>query len=200
MIILKKNPLLKLGQRAKHVALNLDWPARGSFFWAVVITLICATQGCRSVDVSPPPEPAQMGPFAIYLMPTEYLFEGIVVDDCTNLGSALLVEADIAAYSWSRHDIVLQPGVGERLTALDITGKPFVTCVGEDEIYRGEIMAAYMSRSSDEVVILWPPFDGDTSHFGIQLGYPGADFFVGSDRRADERIKTALIAAGVLKD
>jgi len=188
-----------LGQRAKHVALNWDWPARSSFFWAVVITLICATQGCRSVDVSPPPELAQMGPFAIYLMPTEYLFEGIVADECTDLGSALLGEADIAAYSWSRHDVVLQPDVGERLAVQDLAGKPFVVCVGDTEIYSGEIMAAYMSRSSEGVVILWPPIDGDTNRFGIQLGYPSADFFVGSDPRADERIKAALIAAGVLQ-
>ena len=61
-------------------------------------------------------------------------------------------------------------------------------------------MALYMSRSSDKVVILWPPMGGDTTHFTIQLGYPGADFFVGADPRADEQIKAALITAGVLQE
>jgi len=141
-----------------------------------------------------------MAQFGIYLMPTEYLIDEIIIDDCTSLGSALLEEEDIAAYSWTRHDIVLQPEASERLAALDATGKPFVVCVGDTEIYRGEIMAAYMSRSSDGVVILWPPIDGDTTHFTIQLGYPGVDFFMGPDPRADERIKAALIAAGVLQE
>ena len=196
----KLNRFVSLGQRAKHVSPIFECGGRGSFFCVVVIALICGIQGCRVVDVSPTPGPAQMAQFGIYLMPTEYLNDEIIIDDCTSLGSALLDEEDIAAYSWARHDIVLQPEVSERLAALDATGKPFVTCVGGREIYRGEIMAAYMSRSSDEVVILWPPIDGDTIHFTIQLGYPGVDFFVGSDPRADERIKTVLIRAGVLKD
>jgi len=42
--------------------------------------------------------------------------------------------------------------------------------------------------------------DGDTTHITIQLGYPGADFFVGADPRSDERIKGALNTAGVLQE
>ena len=194
------NRLAKQGQRAKHVSRILGWVVRGSFFIVVVITLVGVAQGCSGVDASPSPEPTQMGPFAIYLIPTEYLFDGIVVDDCTLLGSEWLGQEDIVAYSWSRHDIVLLHIAGERIAAQDLAGKPFVICVGDVEIYRGEIMALYMSRSSDKVVILWPPMGGDTTHFTIQLGYPGADFFVGADPRADEQIKAALITAGVLQE
>ena len=199
-LISKLNRFDRQFQRAKHISRILGWAVRGSLLFVFVITIVCVAQGCSGVDASPSPEPTQMGPFAIYLMPTEYLFDGIVVDDCNLLGSALLEQEDIMAYSWSRHDIVLLPIAGQRLAAQDLAGKPFVICVGDVEIYRGEIMALYMSRSSDKVVILWPPKDVVTTHFTIQLGYPGADFFVGADPRADEQIKAALITAGVLQE
>ena len=185
---------------AKRVYPIKGWTIRSSFILAAVITLAVVGAGCRGLDTNPPPKAAQTERFAIYLLPAEYFFEGIVITDCTTLGSELLGQEDIAAYNWARHDIVLQPTAGEYLAVQELTGKSFVICIGAAEIYRGEFMAAYMSRSSEGVVILWPRMDGDTTHFSIQLGYPGADFFVGADPRSDERIKAALIAAGLLQE
>jgi hypothetical protein len=138
--------------------------------------------------------------FAIYLLPAEYFFEGISVEKCTALESKLLGKGDILTYSWSQHDILMHPSAAERIAEMVLLGNPFVTCVGDTEVYRGEIMAAFMSRSSDEVVILWPPLDGGTTHLSIQLGYPSDNLFIGYDPRADERIKAALDAASVLRD
>lgn len=184
---------------AKRVYPIIGWTVHSSFILAA-ITLAAVFAGCSSLDTTPPPRAVQTERFAVYLLPAEYFFEGTVIRDCTTLGSELLRQEDIAAYNWTRHDIVLQPTAGERLAVQDLTGKLFVICVGAAEIYRGEFMAAYMSRSSDGVVILWPRMDGDTTHITIQLGYPGADFFVGADPRSDERIKGALNTAGVLQE
>jgi hypothetical protein len=73
-----------------------------------------------------------------------------------------------------------------------------VITINDQVIYAGEFMAAFMSRSSDRVVILWPPMEND-SIMKIQLGYPGPDFFVGEDLRDDPRIQATLSKAGKLK-
>lgn len=200
MILMKMIKRYRLGKRSTQVRQILDWAASGLAILVVIATLGVASVGCRSLESNPPTITDQVEDFAIYLLPAEYFFEGISIEKCTALGSKLLGQGDILTYSWFQHDILMDPSAAERIAGLDLTGNPFVTCVGDTEIYRGEIMAAFMSRSSNEVVILWPPMDGDTTHFSIQLGYPGADFFVGSDPRVDERIKAALITAGVLRD
>lgn len=200
VIISKMILRYRLGQRSNQVSQIWDWAANGLAILVVTATLGVASVGCISLEANLNTRTDQVEDFAIYLLPAEYFFEGISIEKCTVVGSKLLGQGDILAYSWSQHDILLQPSAAKRMAGLDYTGKPFVICVGDDEIYRGEIMAAYMSRSSDEVVILWPPIDGDTTHLAIQLGYPGADFFIGADPRADERIKAVLDAASVLRD
>lgn len=200
MILMKMIKRYRLGKRSTQVRQILDWAASGLAILVVVATLGVASVGCRSLESNPHTLTDQVEDFAIYLLPAEYFFEGISIEKCTALGSKLLGQGDILTYSWSHHDILMHPSAAERIAGLDLTGYPFVTCVGDTEVYRGEIMAAFMSRSSDEVVILWPPMDGDTTHLSIQLGYPSSDLYIGPDPRADERIKAALGAASVLRD
>jgi hypothetical protein len=84
------------------------------------------------------------------------------------------------------------------LLPLELAGQPFAVCVKQEPIYMGEFMALFMSRSSEGVVILWPPLEGDEPVMKIQLGYSGPDFYTGEDPRSDSRILRALDQAGLI--
>ena len=76
--------------------------------------------------------------------------------------------------------------------------KPFVVTVDRTPVYAGTFMAAWFSRSADDVVILWPSMELGDRTFRIQLGYPGAGQFTGTDPRSDGRVLDALERAGKL--
>jgi hypothetical protein len=97
------------------------------------------------------------------------------------------------------HQIKLSPSTAKLLDDLELPGRYFVVTVNREPVYMGTIMAAYFSRSDDGVVILWPPMTGDDQTIQIQLGYPGADFFVGVDPRADPKVIDSLRQAEKLK-
>ena len=80
----------------------------------------------------------------------------------------------------------------ERLSELALAGSPFAVCVDHEPIYSGEFMALYMSRSSDDVVIIWPSIEQGGDILAIQLRYPGPDFYGGGDPRSDPRILDTL--------
>jgi len=92
----------------------------------------------------------------------------------------------------------LASGAADRLDRLELPGTSFVVTVNGAAVYAGEFMALWFPRSSDQVVILWPSVEGETT-LRIQLGYPDADFFAGVDPRSDDRILEALEEAGKLR-
>ena len=145
------------------------------------------------------PATATPGRFAIYLPA-----EGFRLEEMADLSKIQLMEDpilsvdDILAYSSATHEIRLRSSAAERLARLGLPGKPFVVAVGREPVYAGEFMAAWMSRTSQAVVILWPPMNSDRHTIQIQLGYPGPDFFIGEDPRSDSRILESLKQASLL--
>lgn len=145
------------------------------------------------------PTTATPGRFAIYLPA-----EGSRLEEMADLSKIQLMEDpilsvdDILAYSSATHEIRLRSSAAERLARLGLPGKPFVVAVGREPVYAGEFMAGWMSRSSEAVVILWPPMSSDRHTIRIQLGYPGPDFFIGEDPRSDSRILESLKQASLL--
>ena len=145
------------------------------------------------------PTTATPGRFAIYLPA-----EGFRLEEMADLSKIQLMEDpilsvdDILAYSSATHEIRLRSSAAERLARLGLPGKLFVVAVGREPVYAGEFMAAWMSRTSQAVVILWPPMNSDRHTIQIQLGYPGPDFFIGEDPRSDSRILESLKQASLL--
>jgi hypothetical protein len=163
-----------------------------------LVTLVMA--GCAPLPLVEEGTPTQPGDFAIYL-PAGIQFaqdiaelENVVLED-----DPVLSVEDIVSYTAESHQIVIRPSAADRMDQLDLPGKPFIVTVGGQPVYAGEFMAAYFSRSSDRVVILWPPMTGDRLTIQIQLGYPWADFFAGEDPRSDPRILQSLAQSGILE-
>jgi hypothetical protein len=144
------------------------------------------------------PMTGEFDQFGIYLTTDKFQFDDQVSLSEIKLSDQPLISLeDINTYSFDTHEISLVPSAETRLSAIDLAGKPFVITVGDEAIYAGEFMALYMSRSSDKVVILWPPMENKAT-LKIQLGYPGPDFFSGEDPRGDPRIQESLSNAGKL--
>jgi sulfur carrier protein ThiS len=169
---------------------------RGVIFMSLVLAAVISA--CTADDTELPETAG--GEFAIYALSGD-----LMMDDVVDLAQVELPEipvlstGDISAYASATHVIELEPSVAELLDALELPGRPFVVAVDRTPIYAGAFMAAYFSRSYDGVVILWPPMEGGEDTIMIQLGYPGADFFVGEDPRSDARILDALRQAGKLR-
>jgi hypothetical protein len=139
------------------------------------------------------------GTFEIYLLPLELHQEGIIENiACGGEEGPLITSNDIQSYDLESHEIRLTQSSFDRLTPRELAGQPFAVCVKQEPIYMGEFMALFMSRSSEGVVILWPPMEGDVPVMKIQLGYPGPDFYTGDDPRSDARILRALEQAGLI--
>lgn len=169
-------------------------------FPTLLVLLSLYLVGCRCSPSDHEPASTGYGGFAIYLPAKHAHLDGTVEPSQIELSEDPIVSIDdIVAYSVETHEIRLVPAAADRLSQLDLPGKPFVVCIDREPIYTGEFMAAYMSRSSDGVVILWPPLGGDDLTMGIQLGYPGPDFFAGPDPRSDPRIIESLRQAGRLE-
>lgn len=141
------------------------------------------------------------GAFEIYLLSADFVGEENDEDQvCANKEELILSNSDIQSYDLESHEIRLNQAAFERLSPMQLAGKPFVVCANQDPIYTGEFMALFMSRSSEGVVILWPPMEEDAPIMQIQLGYPGPDFYTGEDPRSDKRILKALEQAGLLDE
>jgi hypothetical protein len=145
------------------------------------------------------PATATPGRFAIYLPAEGFRLEGMAdLSKIQLMEDPILSVDDILAYSSATHEIRLRSSAAERLARLGLPGKLFVVAVGREPVYAGEFMGAWMSRSSQAVVILWPPMNSDRHTIQIQLGYPGPDFFIGEDPRSDSRILESLEQASLL--
>ncbi|MGD2253772.1 MAG: hypothetical protein PVF70_12735 [Anaerolineales bacterium] len=162
-----------------------------------LLSLVLA--GCVSITILGETTPTAAGEFAIYLPATEQFVDAITDLELVALADEPVISTlDIVSYDAQSHEIVILPAAADRMDQLELPGKAFIVTVGGQPVYAGEFMAAYFSRSSDHVVILWPPMTGDRLTIQIQLGYPWADFFSGEDPRSDPLILESLRLAGVL--
>jgi hypothetical protein len=115
----------------------------------------------------------------------------------------LIAESDIISYDPETHQMELAEEAYARVNALfslpvDVDGMPFVVVVGDEPIYSGAFYTPLSSISYSGVVIMQPLGEkARTLSFG--LGYPGLDFFEGSDPRSDFRIINRLRVAGKVK-
>ena len=162
---------------------------------ATALLLVCLALGaCSPASLQPleipnqPAPTAQAADFAIYLS--------------DHPDQPLVSMADIVAYSPHTHAIRLTPDSYARVAQLRVptSGLPFQVRVGGETIYSGAFWALYSSQSYDGVVIKVPLMpnsaNGSNDTMSITLGYPGSQFFQGSDPRSDPRILKTLEQAG----
>jgi len=149
-------------------------------------------------EVTRPTQSVSADAFAIYVLGEQSSQDLGDLSRLTLPDQPLLTLDDILAYEPESHLVQLLPGVSDRLDSAELPGKSFVVASGREPCYAGLFMAAYMSRSFDGVVILWPSMTVDEHSFQIQLGYPGPDFFAGRDPRSDASLMDALRQAGKL--
>ena len=168
---------------------------------AILIACIALTpESTPDADLGSRPREGTRVEFEIYMLSPEELFdEEKSTAWCGGPEGLVISIDDVVKYRESGHHIVLTTSAANRLADQELAGNPFVVCVDHEPIYYGEFMAAYMSRSSNGVVILWPSIEDAGDRLSIQLGYPGLDFFTEEDPRSDPRILDALRRAGKLE-
>jgi hypothetical protein len=164
----------------------------GALLLVCVVLVACSPASPQALEITNQPAPtAQAADFAIYLS--------------DHPDQPLVSTADIVAYSPHTHAIRLTPEGYARVAQLRVptSGLPFQVRVGGETIYSGAFWALYSSQSYDGVVIKVPlmpnPVNDSDRTMSITLGYPGGEFFQGSDPRSDPRIFKALEQAGKLQ-
>jgi len=107
---------------------------------------------------------------------------------------------DVVSYTRDTHEIELVDEALERISKLDVPvdGRVFVVCIDRDPIYWGAFWTPISSMAFDGVVIV-KPSSPKTRVVQIQLGYPSANAFTGTDPRSSEEILQALARAGKLR-
>jgi hypothetical protein len=154
-----------------------------------VALVACSPVSPQAQEITKQPAPtAQATSFAIYLP--------------DHPDQPLVSTEDIVAYSRQTHAIRLTSDSYARVAQLRVptSGIPFQVRVGGETIYSGAFWPLYSSQSYDGVVIKVPlmpnPVNDSDRTMSITLGYPGGEFFQGSDPRSDPRILKALEQAG----
>jgi hypothetical protein len=157
----------------------------------VLITILgLVFSGCQSVKENH---------FAIYLLAQDLPATKLSQMDINQLtleDKPIISSDDIVSYDQSSHTIELTQGAIDRIRQIfpmpvEVTGIPFVVCVGNERIYSGAFWTPLSSLSYDGVIIM-QPFEPTTRTVQIALGYPVPDVFTGTDPRADPRIRKAL--------
>ncbi len=159
----------------------------------ILLLVLMLAPGCISI---------KKDEFAIYLAKEKASYE---VTDAQMTGLTLedkpfITTDDIVAYDKNTHRVELTPAATEKLRKFEVpvSGRLFVACVGEKHIYAGAFMTPVSSFSFSGVVIMtW--LDSAQNTILIGLGYPGPDFFKGSDPRNSPEVFAALQRAGKLK-
>ncbi len=148
---------------------------------------------------------ADQGEFAIYLLKEPMTAAQALARPLGSLqlGERIIANPDIVSYTRATHEIELTAQAYARVQELfklpvEVAGKPFVVCVGNERIYVGAFWTPLSSLSFDGAYIL-QPFEPDRRTIRIDLGYPSREAFTGQDPRADPRIMQSLEMAGKLR-
>jgi hypothetical protein len=144
--------------------------------------------------------------FAIYLLDEDLTgteFSTMDIDQVRLESVPLISSQDIVSYDINSHSIELTPEAYKRFQQtypmpVEVSGIPFIVCVGSQRIYTGALWTPVSSISYDGVVIM-EPWEANQTVIQITLGYPVLQVFTGSDPRADPRIIRALEQDNKLK-
>lgn len=140
--------------------------------------------------------------FAIYLTKNNTAVSQMPSLSHYDLADSPIINAgDIMWYDKNTHEIKLTTSAYANFVLLQVptTGMSFVVCVNQQPIYWGAIWTQTSSQSFNGVTILAPLSGHAGNIIRIQLGYPSASFFKGSDPRSSPEILNALEQAGKLK-
>ena len=165
----------------------------------LLVTVICCIS-CEGEEESQIPAEDCFG---IYLTAADLSIdwltaEGVSIDRLGMLpymelaDEPLISSSDIYSYSRETHEIELTTSAADRIRQINLSGKAFVVCVDHQPVYSGAFMSAYFSRTFNGVVIMWPLMNNNGRTIGIELGYPGREFFMGEDPRSDPKILGCL--------
>ena len=173
--------------------------------WVLLLLLTLALTACAPrPDNSASSAPA----FELYLLAGDNTrgsdLLNTSLDNLILAETPLLTTADLLSYDRSTHTLELTETGMEKVTALlesgfQVAGIPFVIVSGGERLYAGAFWTPLSSQSFDGVVIMDPAFLSEGNTLQISLGYPGSDFFNGTDPRDDARLMDALDEAGILK-
>lgn len=173
--------------------------------WILLLMLALLLPACAPRgDSSDPSAPA----FELYLLAKDDAHGSEVLNtplEALSLAEApLLTTADLLSYDRSIHTLELTEAGMAKVTSLlesgfQVAGIPFVIASGGERLYAGAFWTPLSSQSFDGVVIMDPAFSSEGNTLQISLGYPGSDFFDGTDPRDDARLMDALDDEGVLK-
>ncbi len=149
--------------------------------------------------------------FAVYRLPDPVKSNQLSALDLKKLkptGAPLIAESDIWFYQKESHSFRINYTAALRIKEINENGtnRPFAVFVGNDAIYAGAFWKSILSSSFDGVIIdtykaLTVSTKKSTLDFPVltlELGYPSAGYFKGTDLRADSRIFKALEKAGKL--
>lgn len=173
--------------------------------WLIVALLmgsVLMASGCDAEKRFATPTPQPVEGFAIYLTDPPIKPDKLIMQSHFGLANEpLLTEADLVQYVWASHEMTLTASGYEKLHSLKLptTGVSFVVCVNKSPVYAGAFWPAYSSQSWDGVTIDPILMTPERPVVKIELGYPGSDFYQGTDPRGDERIRATLEKAGKLK-
>ncbi len=165
----------------------------------VIFTVIC----CISCDGEEESQTSAEDCFGIYLTAADVSINWLTAEEVSidRLGmlpymeladEPLISSSDINSYSSETHEIELTTSAADRIRQINLSGKAFVVCFDQQPVYSGVFVSAYSSRTFDGVVIMWPLMNNNGRTIGIELGYPGREFFMGEDPRSDPKILQCL--------
>jgi len=175
------------------------------FFLALISTLVfCQTAFGQNNS--------QKG-FAIYLLPENIKsnqLKNLDLEKLKPIGKPFIAESDIRYYQKDNHRFRIDYLAADRLKKINDggTGRTFAVFVNGEAIYAGAFWKSIRSQSFDGIIIDTfkavgkPPYYSNTDfpELALETGYPSAEFFKGTDWRADSRILKALEEAGKLYD
>lgn len=143
--------------------------------------------------------------FSIYLLDEDISaieFSRVHIEEVALEKTPIISSKDIVSYELNSHSILLTPAGHKRLQRafpkpVQVSGIPFVVCIGAQRICSGAFWTPASSISYDGFIIL-QSFEtiGTTIH--LTLAYPSSDVFTGRDPRSDPRIVSALEQADKL--
>jgi hypothetical protein len=143
----------------------------------ILITLIlcCFSSSCKKENSNPNLDGVTLSKVKSITPPYE-------------LGSNIVDYKDIIKYDSTEHIFILSDIAKERIGNVQypVTPTPFAVALDGNVIYIANFIPGYSSVSCETCITI-EPYSAD-NQFMVNLGYPGSDYFSGSDPRNDSRL------------
>ncbi len=138
---------------------------------------------------------------AVYLTRDDIEPERLQDIDLVALSDSPIIAAeDIVSYNAQTYEIKLSREAFERICNLEVptSGKSFVVCVDDEQIYRGAFWTAISSQAYAGITIMQPLVRQEPYIIVLNAGYLSSGFYGGEDFRNDSRILESLKKSGKL--